>query len=429
MYIYVVDNRTLWFSPPPSTLKASMQIYEDICELILAQLWDLHAHTWAKDNHEYRPDTHRAPFIKYSLISKMWTRSAQVYIYRSISIQYDGHFESVRAGLTHPVRGPVLQDSVRMLDVQLCLNHSRLAIPVKDLHHIIRLCPRLIQLNLRIGPGVQALWTRLSEETKLRDAARPLTSLRALQISLGERCTKSLVLTQLFDLFPPSTLSFCTIASSEDLPPHPEFEDSWDTVRMDEPCFVHWPLDLNVRDTPIPQLWSNGPQIDTLRIYQEGDSEQTIRLLRLAQPTLRQFIAIDENSWDFVLSGPMLRKAIRWSSWYCPSRAKFYIAELKSDEDAGKEEEGEGEGEGEGGGGGEVNASAPAPEPETSKAKSEVWTLECRHEVSFGGLDDRRPLLEALSGREQPDGYSHFPTSTRMFVAMRKTTDIHVNRV
>jgi hypothetical protein len=79
-----------------------MQIYEDICELILAQLWDLHAHTWAKDNHEYRPDTHRAPFMQYSLISKMWTGSAQLYIYRSICIQYDGHFESVRAGLTHP---------------------------------------------------------------------------------------------------------------------------------------------------------------------------------------------------------------------------------------------------------------------------------------------------------------------------------------
>jgi hypothetical protein len=388
-----------------------MQIYEDICELILAQLWDLHAHTWAKDNHEYRPDTHRAPFIKYSLISRMWTGSAQVYIYRSISIQYDGHFQSVRAGLTHPVRGPALRDCVRMLDVQLCLNHSRLAIPVKDLHHIIRLCPRLIQLNLRIGPGVQALWTRLSEEKKLRDATRPLTSLRALQVSLGGRCTKSLVLTQLFDLFPPSTLSFCTIASSEDLPPHPQFEDSWDTVCMDESCFVHWPLDLNVRDTPIPQLWSNGPQIDTLRIYQAGNTEQTTRLLRLAQPTLRQLIAIEDNSLDFVLSGPMLRKAVRWSPWYWQAslRAKFYIEELKREEDTGKEEEGEGEG------------NASGSESESSKAKSEVWTLQCRHEVSFGGLDDCRPLLEALSGREQSDGWPQTPTFTRMLVAVRKT--------
>ena len=391
-----------------------MQIYEDICELILAQLWDLHAHTWAKDNHEYRPDTHRAPFIKYSLISRIWTGPAQVYIYRSLSIQYDGHFESVRAGLTHPVRGPVLRDCVRMLDVQLCLNHSRLAIPIKDLHHIIRLCPRLIQLNLRIGPGVQALWTRPSEEKKLRDATRPLTSLSALQVSLGERCTKSLVLTQLFDLFPPSTLSFCSIASPEDLPPHPQFEDSWDTVRMDESCFVHWPLDLNVRDTPIPKLWSNGPQIDTLRIYQEGNAEQTTRLLQLAQPTLRQFIAVEgDSSWDSVLSGPMLRKTIRWSPWYWQPnlRAKFYTAELKSDDDAETEEE---EGS---------NESESGSESGSSKAKSETWSLQCHHEVSFGGLDDRRPILEALSGREQFDGWPYTLTFTRMLVAVRKSAD------
>jgi len=391
-----------------------MQINEDICELILAQLWVLHAHTWANDNHEYRPDTHRAPFINYSLISRLWTRPAQVYIYRSISIQYRGHFESVRAGLTHPVRGPGLRDYVRMLDVQLCLNHSRLAIPVKDLHHILRLCPRPIQLNLRIGPGVQALWTRPSEEKKLRDAARPLTTLRALQISFGERCTNSQVLTQLFDLFPPSTLSFCTIASSEDLPPHPLFEDSWETVRM-ESCFVHWPLDLNVRDTPIPKLWSNGPQIDTLRIYQDGNTEQTTRLLRLVQPTLSQFIAIEVDSWDFVLSGPVLRKAIRWSPyWHARLRAKFYTAELKSDEGAGKEGEEEEEEE----------EGRKTSESESSKTTGAAWTLQCRHEVSFGGLDDRRPLLEALSGREQSDGWPHTPTFTHMLVAVRKTADI-----
>ena len=347
----------------------------------------------------------------------MWTGPAQVYIYRSLSIQYDGHFESVRAGLTHPVRGPALRDCVRILDVQLCLNHSRLAIPVKDLHHIIRLCPRLIQLNLRIGPGVQALWTRPSEEKKLRDATRPLTSLRALQVSLGWRCTKSLVLTQLFDLFPPSTLSFCSIASPEDFPPHPQFDDPWDTVRMDDSCFVHWPLDLNIRDTPIPQLWSNGPQIDALRIYQEGNTEQTTRLLRLAQPTLRQFIAIEVASWDFVLSGPMLRRTIRWPQW-ATSQAQFCTAELQTDEETGKEEE-------EVGNASEAEAEVEVEaEPESSKAKSESWTLQCRHVVAFGGLEDRRPLIEALSGREQPDGWPDTPTFTRMFVAVRKTADI-----
>lgn len=389
-----------------------MQIHYDICELILAQLWDLHAHSWAKDNHEYRPDTHRAPFISYSLISRMWTGPAQVYIYRSICIQYDGHFESVRAGLTHPVRGPALQDCVRMLDVQLCLNHSRLAIPIKDLHHVIRLCPRLIQLNLRIGPGVQALWTRRSEEKKLRDATRALTNLRALQVSLAERCTKSQVLTQLFDLLPPSTLSFCTIASNEELPPHPPFEpsSSWDTVRLDESCYVHWPLDLNIRDTPIPQLQSNGLQIDTLRIYQEGNTEQTIRLLQLAQPTLRQLIAAEVDSWDFVLSGPVLRKAIRWSPYYWQAGlgAKFYNAEFKSDGDAEEDEEGK------------------VSDSETPKAerKGGRWTLQCHHEVSFGGRDDRRPLIEALSGLEQLDGWPHFPSFMNMLVAVRKMADI-----
>ena len=394
-----------------------MQIYADICELILAQLWDSHAHSWAKDNREYRPDTHRAPFMKYSLISRMWTGPAQVYIYRSICIQYHGHFESVRAGLTHPVRGPALRDAVRMLDVQLCLNHSRLAIPVKDLHHVIRLCPRLIQLNLRIGPGVQALWTRPSEERKLRDVTRPLTSLRALQISVAERCTNSLVLTQLFDLFPPSSLSFCAIASNEDLPPHPQFEDSWDTVRLGDSCYVHWPLDLNVRDTPIPQLRSNGPQIDTLRIYQIGNIDQTAHLLQLAQPTLRQFIAAETNAWDFVLSGPMMRKAVRWSAcyWQRNLQAKFYTAQLKRDEDAGEEEaEAEAEVEAEGG---------KPSETESPKAKGEAWTLECQHEVSFSGQEDRRPLIEALSGLEQPDGWPCFPSFANMLVAVRKTAD------
>ena len=388
-----------------------MQIYDDICELILAQLWHLHAHTWAKDNHEYRPDTHRAPFINYSLISKMWTGPAQLYIYRSICVQYDGHLESIRAGLTHPVRGPALRDSVRMLDVQLCLNHSRLAVPVRDLHHIIRLCPRLIQLNLRIGPGVQSLWTRASEEKKLRDATRPLTTLRALQVSLGERCTKSQVLAQLFDLFPPSTLSFCTIASDEDLPLYPPFEDSWDTVRLDELCHVHWPLDLNTRDTPIPQLRSNGPQIDTLRIYQEGNSEQTTRLLRLAQPTLCQFMAAQVDSWDFVLSGPILEKAVRWSPHYWHTSpvkfyAKAYIAESNKDAGAGEEEEGK------------------ASNSESSTAKGENWILQCRYEVAFGGQEDRRPLAEALTGLEQPNAWAHFPSFVNMLVAVRKTADI-----
>lgn len=389
-----------------------MRIYVDICQLILGQLWDLHAHSWAKDNREYRPDTHRAPFIKYSLISRMWTGPAQAYIYRSICIQYNGHFESVRAGLVHPERGLALRDSVRMLDVQLCLNHSRLAIPVKDLHHVIRLCPRLIQLNLRIGPGVQALWTRPSEERKLREATRPLTSLRALQISVGDRCTDSLVLTQLFDLFPPSALSFCTIASNETLPPHPQFEDSWDTVRLDEPCYVHWPLDLNVRDTPIPQLRANDPQIDTLRVYQAGNPEQTARLLRLAQPTLRQFMAAEVDSWDFVLSGPMLRKAVRWSAhyWQTNLRAKFYTAQLKSGEGAGEEEAEE----------------SKVSETESPKAKGDTWSLECEHEVSFGGggQDDRRPLVEALSGLEQPDGWLASPSFANMLVAVRRTADI-----
>jgi hypothetical protein len=63
----------------------------------------------------------------------------------------------------------------------------------------------------------------------------------------------------------------------------------------------------------------------------------------------------------------MVRKAIRWSPWYWQAhlRAKFYIAELKSDEDAGKEEE----------------EGCEASESESSKAKSEAWTLQCRHEV------------------------------------------------
>ncbi len=192
---------------------------------------------------------------------------------------------------------------------------------------------------------------------------------------------------------------------------------------MDD-CAVHWPLDLNVRDTPIPQLWSNGPQIDTLRIYQEGNTEQTTRLLRLAQPTLRQFIAIEVGSWDFVLSGPMLRRAIRWSPWYWQASlpAKFYTAELQIDEEAGKEEE-------EGSNASESESESESepetgPGPEPSKAKSEAWTLQCRHEVSFGGLDDRRPLLEALSGREQSDGWPHTPTFTRVLIAVRKTADI-----
>src|SRR5258708_1023674 len=157
---------------------------------------------------------------------------------------------------------------------------------------------------------------------------------------------------------------------------------------------------------------SIGPQIDTLRIYQDGNTEQTTRLLRLAQPTLRQFIAADIGSWDFVLSGPVLRRAIRWNPNYWQTsalRAQFYIAELKGDEDA--KEEGEEEEEG------------TASDTESPKAKGETWTLQQHHEVSFGGqrADDRRPLIEAFTGLEQPNDMPYFPSFVNMLVAVQRS--------
>src|SRR5258706_14997845 len=49
LYIVVLTTTTTTTTTHSPSHQATMQINEGICELILAQLWDLHAHTCAKD--------------------------------------------------------------------------------------------------------------------------------------------------------------------------------------------------------------------------------------------------------------------------------------------------------------------------------------------------------------------------------------------
>ena len=265
-----------------------MSLNPDIVQLILDFLYHDHINAW---NEEFRADAHRAPFTRYALISKAWTLFAQIRIYRSTCIHWKGHLDSVRACLSHPERGRHIRDCVRVLDVQVCANDSTTAIPLKDLPSVLRLFSQIAELRLRTGPALDALWTRPSQERRLREAVAHLRgTLCAVQVSVCRSLHKNVVVKQTYELFPPSQLSFLATATHDEdggLPVELS-SNEWTTFDIPTDGCVHWPFDTNTRDTPVSS--SRSIYLDTIRVHPPYLPYNLHHLLTFFAPRLRQYV-------------------------------------------------------------------------------------------------------------------------------------------
>jgi hypothetical protein len=265
-----------------------MSLNPDIIQLILDHLYHAHINAW---DEEFRADAHRAPFTRYALISKAWTLPAQIYVYRSTCIHWKGHLDSVLACLSHPERGRHIRECVRVLDIQVCANDSSTAIPLKDVPFILKLFSQIAELRLRMGPAVNALWTRASQERRLRETAVHLRgTLRAVQVSVCRNLHSDVVVKQTYELFPPSQLFFLSIATHDmdrELPIELH-SNEWSTFDMDEGEYLHWPLDTSTRDTPVSS--SHPIYLDTLRVHLKFFEAWLDPLITFFVPQLRQYV-------------------------------------------------------------------------------------------------------------------------------------------
>ena len=265
-----------------------MSLNPDIVQLILDLLYLDHTNAW---DEEFRADAHRAPFTRYALISKAWTLPAQIYVYRSTCIHWKGHLDSVRMCLSHPERGRPIRDCVRVLDVQVCANNSTTAIPLKDLPSVLSMFSRISELRLRAGPAIDALWTRPSQERQLRAAVAHLDgTLRAVQVSVCRTLRRNVVVKQTYELFPPSQLSFLSIATHHrdrglpvELP-----SNEWSIFDIPSGQCLHWPFDTNTRDTAVSPSYSIN--LATLRVHSPSFPPHLHDLLTFFAPRLQYYV-------------------------------------------------------------------------------------------------------------------------------------------
>lgn len=256
--------------PEPSTMVALFN--EDLVVEILKHLWASHNSSW---DVEFRPEAFRRFFARYSLISRVWTLPSQQYVYRNTSILWDHQYHSFERGVKNSVRGQALRETIRVLEISI--SNKRLGNPLNRLDKILRYCPRLVELRLRIGPEVNTLFIRSAQEKRLREsllALRP--SLRAFQLRIEAPWTKSQVMKQIPELIPYSTLDFLTIASHNNDVKLPELSpEEWD-VRTVNYSKTLWPMETNAPTIPMtsvlyPDPESTTPLIgpETLRAYSD----------------------------------------------------------------------------------------------------------------------------------------------------------------
>ena len=232
----------------PSSASSGMVILNgDVVSEILEHLWVLHSTSW---DSEFRPEAWRRFYSNYSLISKLWTLSAQRYIYRNAYLRYGTDWSSFQEGIKNPERGSFLRESVRIMDV--CISHSSMGLSVQKLDKILSCCPNLVELRLSTGPEINTLFLKAPQQARLRSslsAIRP--TLRALQLRIDGRCKKGQVLKQIGELIPFSTLDFLSISSNDTQIVLPELDPAeWDT-RQAGWSSIQWPLETNAHTTPL----------------------------------------------------------------------------------------------------------------------------------------------------------------------------------
>ena len=193
--------------------------------------------------------------------------------------------------LSHPERGRTIRDCVRVLDVQVCANISTTAIPLKDLPSVLSMFSQISELRLRAGPAIDALWTRPSQERQLRAAVAHLDgTLRAVQVSVCRTLRRNVVVKQTYELFPPSQLSFLSIATHNrdrglpvELP-----SNEWSIFDIPSGQCLHWPFDTNTRDTPVSPSYSIN--LATLMVHSPSLPPHLHDLLTFFAPRLRHYV-------------------------------------------------------------------------------------------------------------------------------------------
>ncbi|CAG8648633.1 17322_t:CDS:1 [Acaulospora colombiana] len=160
---------------------------------------------------------------------------------------YHYHFSSgglFRSGLTNPRRGEALRNCVRVLE--LSLSNRRLGIPVKYLHAILRSCPRLLELRLRVGAEVNTFYPTILQERRLRNTfSTTLKSLRALQVFVDQRSTKSRVFKEVQALTAGAELDFVALATDSDKTIPPTFDPLQYDVEVESYSRFTWPVETN----------------------------------------------------------------------------------------------------------------------------------------------------------------------------------------
>ena len=302
----------------------------DILAVVFEHLWKLHTTSW---DDEFRPDAFRRFFIAYALVAHSWSLCAQRYVYRVVHLTWDSHLTSFLLGASNPIHGRVLCEAIRVLD--LSLSHSRLGIPVAKLDKLLAYAPNLVELRLRIGPEVNTLFLKLPQKHRLQSTFKSLRpTLRALQLSLDERRTKSQVMEQIQLLIDFATLDFVSImwpGKHVELPHELLSKEKWD-VRTSSWARVPWPLDTTATDIPIGLL---------LAAREKQDASQAEKSALYVYPsTLRVYSYRYEERPVFVdLLGPFLRtilfqsdfRSARWSklsdsvAQACPNLDKMLI--------------------------------------------------------------------------------------------------------
>jgi hypothetical protein len=224
---------------------ARTTLTEDIVFEILEHAWILHSTAWEE---EFRPEAFRRYFIRYALVSRLWTIPAERYIYRSCLLEWDCQRQSFEAGIYNRVRGQVLSEFVRIMDISL--SHKKLGIPVESLDRILYCCPRLVELRLRIGPEVNTLFRkRHNTERRLRDIFASLSSsLRAIQLFFGPNLSKPKkikILEEMQDLVCFSNLDLIVLAAKDGEIQEPSLNSSEWSSRSLSGTYVTWPIETN----------------------------------------------------------------------------------------------------------------------------------------------------------------------------------------
>jgi hypothetical protein len=218
-----------------------VELNEDVVYQILQYLWTLHYSGW---DEEFRPEAFRRFFINYALISRVWTLASEKYIYRSARLKWVSQWHSFRSGLTNPRRGEALRNCVRVLEVSL--SNRRLGISVKYLHAILRSCPQLVELRLRVGAEVNTFYPTILQEKRLRSTfSSTFSSLRALQVFVDQRSTKSRIIKEVQALVSGAELDFFTLATDNDRAALPTLDPAQYEVEVERYSRYTWPIETN----------------------------------------------------------------------------------------------------------------------------------------------------------------------------------------